>query len=63
MKQKPPDPIYVTLMHKAEEISTRKAKDPGRKSGMPYRITGDSTGINPGRLGPIVPAMSFTSAA
>jgi hypothetical protein len=53
----PPKPVHVPGMRKGEEEAL-KGREPGRSPDRKnYRSARDSTGINPGHHGPILPVM------
>jgi hypothetical protein len=53
----PPEPVHVPGVHKGEEYVIEKGREAGRNLRGPYRTARDSTSINPGKHGPIHPAM------
>ncbi len=55
--KRPPEPVHLPGNVKGEETVMKKGREPGRGGQRQYRTARDSTGINPGRHGPILPIM------
>ncbi len=55
--KQPPAPVHLKGSIKGEETVIHKGREPGRGGQRQYRTARDSTGINPGTHGPILPIM------